>query len=235
MFSHYNGRKRGPKDAPNGLRLKLLAEIARHGYASRKDLERAYRLTASGVLYHLRQLLEAGYIVRTAPKARSPYQGYTLPQQLMDARQLRDQVEPIIVGLARAHGQPHLALIMLKIWSQLAYRPQSSVRKLARSLGLGYKLAKRALGLLRAAGLAVKLPHDNCPYGIWVAYPYPIEQPSHSHPEGFRGHRYRRQRTLWEYWPSPWPTLDQYFRPAQPSLGPGPGSQGPLGAPGPPG
>jgi len=212
------------------LRLKILSEIARRGYASRKDLERAYGLTASGVLYHRRRLLEAGYIVRTAPKARSPYQGYTLPQQLMDARQLRDQVEPIIVGLARAYNCPHMVPIMLKIWSQLAYRPQNSVRKLARSLGLGYKLVKRALGLLRAASLIVKLPHDNCPYGIWVAFPYPIEQPSHSHPEGFRGHRYRRQRTLWEYWPSPWPTLDQYF---QPSLGPR--SQGPPGAPGPPG
>ena len=215
MFSHYNGRKRGPKDAPNGLKFKLLAVVARRGLACRRELERAYGLTSSGVLYHLKDLtdLEAGYLIPLEERPRSPYQRYALPIEAIEPELAETIAEPFMALIAEGAGRPELLPYLKAVWAFVAWglsKPEGSLRELARrasrALGLGFKFTLGLLELLTARGpgdngLIIKLPHLRCPYGIWVAYPWPVEQPEHHHPPGFRGHLYDKdgQSSLLEY------------------------------------
>ena len=80
---------------------------------------------------------------------------------------------------------------MADIWRTLLWRPMTT-RMLCREFRVSEKRVERALRELRERGLVIKLPHLRCPYGVWVAYPYPVKQPRHKHYSRRVRHRYRR-------------------------------------------
>ena len=203
------------RDGPNGTRLRVLKIVALNGPIRSLEIAKALGITRRAVLYHLRILVELGLVVRVYPKPRSPFQMYVIPSY----RYQLGRVENVPSGGHSVSGLGPRGLderYWLRPESRVVVR--ASVRKLAlaaaavlaryvvmrpselaRELRVAPRTLRRAISVLVRLGICVRAGGLRCPDQVIIWYPYQLEVvPIHRHRGPVR-HRYRRMRTLDEW------------------------------------
>ena len=204
-------------DGPNGTRLHVLKIVALNGPIRSVEIARLLGISRRGVLYHLRILVELGLVVRVYPRPRSPFQMYVIPSY----RGQLGRVENVPSGGHSGSGPGPRGLVLderywlrprdrvpvrgrlkgmvLAAWGVLSRYVVLKPGELARELGISQRQLRRVLTVLMQLGFIVRAGGLRCPDQVIIWYPYQLEVvPIHRHRGPVR-HRYRRVRTLDEW------------------------------------
>ena len=193
----------------------MLKIVALNGPIRSVEIARLLGISRRGVLYHLKILVELGLVVRVYPKPRSPFQMYVIPSYICQL----GRVENVPSGghsVSRPRGlvldrrywlrprdrvpvRGRLKGLVLAAWGVLSRYVVLRPRELARELGISQRQLRRVLTVLMQLGFIVRAGGLRCPDQVIIWYPYQLEVvPIHRHRGPIR-HRYRRMRTLDEW------------------------------------
>ena len=170
-------RKRGPKDGPAGMLLKMLGAVIKAGSMSTRELAKKFDTTIQNVNYHIRRLQELSLVKRL--KNGIVVAQFSPPALATDIISRADQS---LLSSIKGRGKPVRERAIAIYELMLRYKVCLTTAQVAKLTGLSRRQARRIMSLLEEKGFVVKTGGRSCPFAFWVPLPIPQRRPIiHTH------------------------------------------------------
>ena len=166
------GRKRGPKDGWGGLRTKILRVISLRYALTSREIAQFFNITRRAVLYHLKSLIEAGFVRRGCPNPKCPYQVYICAYWVGDIENSIFNVADVEGGFRACDGLVFDWLVHLVF---VLGRPVG-VKDLSDRVDMSVRSVQRSLRRLIEMGLVVGLGGCHCRWRVYMPAPRPLSE-----------------------------------------------------------